>query len=604
MSQRIVLNRLLITGKLNDTTPSCVVMEILQAHNISMVKSINNLSEMITQISNIERYRPNIVEGDMSNRNLSLIATFVNCKSSTWTKSSLLKAYDHLINFDRDEIKNIVYGQKTYNDLNVYNACMLYSLCLKNGIKTDWTTTPEMMLFSIQQLSIKTSQLRGQLSSLIEKLNKVDLVNLMNQIQVKNLDLIDDEVIGIKNEVQQPLLEIDTQELKSVMDKYQNTKYLLKHVNPTSHNEAIILASLLYNLNLTESLVPLDEFREIRKVRNLNLYIPIDKTFKSRYVRNPEWYDLTLFWEPKLSFIYDDEGLKKLCLHEGFDQEDFRQYGYDSLLHISRISQNIFMGKNVYSDEDMTPIMLHDISELNNYECITLGNIETKELITYSIDELANFFMETKDYKNPSKVKEMLEKRVTKKIKMYAYKIQHTKMIQAINVVENWRKYSSEHSEKLRFIYLKNNSIVDILYKVLECGMYMRGWKVTSNSYPLKESNTLGVENALVKIESNVYESITQIFEKVETYSDHEKRVLDDLPLLKISDKSFIVTPDPDDGRSILERLKFVINGDKHKTMKSCIRLTSNIVLVSVYFYLLSLGLPEPFSVNDLDHIT
>ena len=43
---------------------------------------------------------------------------------------------------------------------------------------------------------------------------------------------------------------------------------------------------------------------------------------------------------------------------------------------------------------------------------------------------------------------------------------------------------------------------------------------------------------------------------------------------------------------------------DKYKNMKSCIRLTSNIILVSAYYYICALGLSEPFRLEDLDHIS
>jgi hypothetical protein len=72
----------------------------------------------------------------------------------------------------------------------------------------------------------------------------------------------------------------------------------------------------------------------------------------------------------------------------------------------------------------------------------------------------------------------------------------------------------------------------------------------------------------------------------------------------KTNERHFIITPDPEDGKSILERLQFVKSGDKHKNMKSCIRLSSNIVLTSIYYYICSLGLFEPFRLEELEYIS
>jgi hypothetical protein len=192
----------------------------------------------------------------------------------------------------------------------------------------------------------------------------------------------------------------------------------------------------------------------------------------------------------------------------------------------------------------------------------------------------------------------------------YKYKIYTQKYLTNLAKDLSNESYSTEYTDKLREIFKHNYNIIDFLYKVFDCGLYMRGWKVTNENYPLKESLTLydKLEGALQRIETNVYNSINEVFERVKLYREDEIKVLENLPLMKISmekDKfSYIISPDPDDGKSILDRLRIVLNGDKHKNMKSCIRLTSNIILISIHYYLCSLGIHEPFSLNELDHIT
>jgi hypothetical protein len=110
------------------------------------------------------------------------------------------------------------------------------------------------------------------------------------------------------------------------------------------------------------------------------------------------------------------------------------------------------------------------------------------------------------------------------------------------------------------------------------------------------------------KIEENVSNAIVKVFETFSTYTDEEQNVLNSLPLMKFcnsgNEKSFIITPDIEDGTSIFERLKFVSEGDKYMNNKSCIRLSSNILLMSAYYYLVSLDQNEPFDITKLDHIT
>jgi hypothetical protein len=86
------------------------------------------------------------------------VATFVNPDCKTWTQKSLLKSYDHLLNFPKDNpdiLKHISYGQKDRDNIDAFNACMLYTLCKKYGIETHWKMTPEQMVLLIQKLDSK-----------------------------------------------------------------------------------------------------------------------------------------------------------------------------------------------------------------------------------------------------------------------------------------------------------------------------------------------------------------------------------------------------------------------------------------------------------------
>jgi hypothetical protein len=608
-----ILNRQRITGKLDEYTPSTTVIEILKAHAICISKTIISLEENIKEINRISQYRTLTIKEPFAEKELRYLASFVNYDCKTWTKTSLLASYSHMMSFDPKNLSNIVYGQKTYENPQSYNDCMLYAVCRQYNIDTNWNMSSKQMLTSIQNLSISLSSLQEQLSGFIAKASKYQLVNLLNISDLNKVDkVIDDKKIeSLKTPTTlPPILELNVNNLVESLERYKNTSYILSRINPTSHYDAIILSALIYNINIIESKVPFDEFLQIKKVKDLKYYTPIDETFRKRFLRNPIWYDLTMHWEPSLNSIYDIEGLKKLCIYEGFTLEDFRGYSFESLLQISRISLNIFFGKNVYTDEDATPILLHDLKDLSNTECITLGNLETKELTTFSLEELANHFKNYKEYKNPLKLDEVLDSRIVNKLKLYAINTKNDHIIQVIEEVENWKSYSTEFTEKLREFYYKDKSIIDILYKILECGMYMRGWKVSSDTYPLTSPSTNHTENLQYQIEQNVHNSIDTVFNFIKTYNSDVQKIFEALPLVKYTvnektdERNFIATPDPEDGKSIIERMGFVKSGDKHKNTKSCIRLSSNILLTSVYFYICSLGIHEPFRLEELEYIS
>lgn len=617
-----MLNRLIITGNLNEQTPFCVVKEIISSHNISSTRLDEKdikFFQLQTEIQKINSYRATTLFGSPE-KNLRQIATFVNPDCKIWTKTSLLKAFDHLMNFDKlDSLKlsSITYSQKEPDNIEGYNACMLYGLCRKYNIETNWKMTGYQMANLLQKLVLDVNKLRSDLIPLLESLDKSQLLNIYSILEKKSGKdvsfVLQNPAPEVRPKDLSPMLILDSEKLKEIYRSFSDSKYLLLALKPKNHYEGIVLAGLLYNLNITESKFPLLEYEELMRVRNLDLYVPIDTIFRKRFFRNKSWYSLSHHWCSELSFLYSEKELKQFCISEGYSAEDFRSFDAITLLHMSRISVNIYPGKNVYNiEEDMTPISMHSITNLNNEECVTMGLLsEPNSLKTYVYSEFAEVFSNFKNYIHPEQTKECLPERVIKKLQTLATEKEVSCLLKAISIVEKWKQYSNEFSESLRVMYLKNPIVLEYLKKVMECGMYMRGWKVVSEIYPLTEEQTKLVNSDLqFQIEEKVFGSISEIQKWLDSniLQDEERTVLKNLPLMKFSHegdtKIFVLSPDPEDGTSILHRLEIVLDGNKYKNMKSCIRLSSNLLLHSVYFYVCSLGLPEPFNIFELENIT
>lgn len=620
-----ILTRLRITGDLNEKTPLCVVKEILEAHNLSISRITDKdlkFEVLQQEIQKLNSYRPLTLQGKPED-NLRYIATFVNPNCKTWTKNSLLKAFDHLLNFPKENpsiLSNIEFCQKDRDNIEGYNACMLYSLCKHYSIDTNWKMTENQMALLLQKLSFDSTKLRTNLVPLLESLTKSQLVNiyaLLEQGSKKKgtIELLPERNSSEKNDKQEmkAMAYLDKEKLVKYHGNFNDTNYLLASIQPRNHYEAIVLAGMLYKLNIIESRFPLQEYEELSIVKSVDMYVPIDTIFRKKFLWNKSWYNIYHHWVPELTFLYTEKDLKTFCFQEGYDSEDFRNYDGMNLLHLSRISINIYNGKNVYNlDEDITPICLDSLSELPNSECITFGIIsETNSLKTFSIKEICEVFTNVKNYVNLNNMKEALPERIIRKLQSLDYTKSNLELVKAINIVEKWKQYSNEFSESLRSIYSGNKKISEFLYKVMEASLYMRGWKVISEKYPLNEKDTKLIDSELqFEIEQKVFSKILEIQEwlKNSDLSETEIKVLKGLPLMKFShenqSKVFVMTPDPEDGTSLLHRLEIVLDGNKHKNMKSCIRLSSNILLHSVYFYICSLGLVEPFNIFELEHIT
>lgn len=623
--QEIILSRLQITGNLDEKTPLCVVKEILAAHNLSTVnlQSKDIKFDILQQeIQKLNSYRPLILQGSPED-NLRYIATFVNPSCKSWTKGSLLKAYNHLLQFPRENpiiLENIQYNQKDRDNIEGYNACMLYSICKHYSIETNWKMSGTQMALLLQKLSFDSTKLRNGLIPLLESLTKSQLVNIYSLLDqnskkkgtIELLPEITSTNIKTNHEVK-AMVYLDNDKLIKCFKNFTDTSYLLNSMIATNHFEAIVLTAMIYKINIIESKFPLYEYEELSSVKNVDLYVPIDNNFRKKFLWNKSWYNIYHHWVPELTFLYTEKDLKNFCIQEGYDTEDFRSYDMMNLLHLSRISLNIYPGKNVYNfEQDLSPINLDSLSELANVDCVTIGIVnETNTLKTFTLTELANVFMNMKNYSNPENSKEVFSERIIQKIKMININSSNLELNKAISIVEKWKQYSNEFSESLRDIYSKNPIVFDFLTKTLEAAMYMRGWKVISEKYPLNEKETKLIDSDLqFEIEQNVFSKIIEIqnWFKENEFNETEMKILKTLPLMKFSHegetKIFIMTPDPEDGTSILHRLEIVLDGNKYKNMKSCIRLSSNILLHSVYFYICSLGLPEPYNIFELEHIT
>lgn len=633
MSKRTLkLNRLLVTGHLSEYTPYCVVKEILEAHNISFSNLPDeelSFARQQTEIQRILKFRTLEIEtndsGGFDEKSLRYLATFVNTNIKTWTKSSLLKCYDHMMNFEYESVEklrklDINFNPKSPETIKGLNACMLYKICLYYHIYTKWNTSESDMVFMIKKLFEPANEIRLHLSNLIQSLDKTRLINLYLNIPkhnhkvnftLKNID----EVLN-----DNPLLNLEHEKITDSILKYKDIDYVLKNVFPTNHNDAIVLAALNYKLNITESKYPFDEYKAILKNPSLELYVPYDPFFRKHYLKSPKWYDISKVWNISLSQIYTEGELKNMCISEGFTVDDFRNSEPHVLLLQSQTCNTFYFGKNPYNlEQTESPVMCEILEDLKDEDCLSYGNYAKRSFITYSIDEIYTMFMTYRSYVNPTDVHQCLGKRVINKLKFIAQKYNIIKLMSVISELDKWYEYSNENTERLRELYSKasierKTHIKRYFDALTKCGMYMRGWDGESE-YPLGEKSTLQVKIRYEMIEQNVTQSISDALDYLQDnlYED-EKEILIKLPLMKYTKYhdetydfktfSFVPSPDPEDGNTMIERLEIVAKGSTYKNMKSCIRVSSNIILSSVYFYSCSLNLDEPFNIKYLEYIT
>ena len=105
MDDRIELNRLLITGSINEYTPLCVLLEISDAHGIKYeIEDIKNKNFPRWILSSIYK-NDNIYINENSINDLSKIARFINNKCAINKLNNCSIAAQHACQFN-----NLVVG--------------------------------------------------------------------------------------------------------------------------------------------------------------------------------------------------------------------------------------------------------------------------------------------------------------------------------------------------------------------------------------------------------------------------------------------------------------------------------------------------------------
>lgn len=193
----------------------------------------------------------------------------------------------------------------------------------------------------------------------------------------------------------------------------------------------------------------------------------------------------------------------------------------------------------------------------------------------------------------------------------------------AMRIVDMRDVELSEHANEILKLGQTNEKVKEqaahSFYKLLELGMYMRGWKVASASasasaggaaavYPLSSVSTLIEPENQPLIDLNVTEALRSYEEAVSQIEDREmRRLVKSAPLLKVVYKScpphFASTVNMEQGFTIEDRINIIKEGTDGSIF-SCMRMSSNFLVASSFYYLTASLFKDPgFDISQLEEI-
>lgn len=627
-----------ITDNITNSTPLFVIEYITKMIKIPF--HIEYYDEMINAINEHEYSFVDLDDDKDISKIIKFISPFNVCNE--WKFENIINALDNLLSFSLEyelpklTIRNIKFGDKT-NELPLnLNQLIIYRISKFYGYSMDKNTSIDELKFYIEKIyENKIETIRNSLLHTVNSLNNNDLIK--SCYLLSNYLVLTDESFFLP-EIKHPLLTFDNNIFEITLNNFFDKREIISRIKPKTSYEAIIMAAIKYRINIIDSSSPLKEIENISK----KAYIPVCQSFSMKYNVNRNFFNINKRWTEQLSNqdIYSLEQLKEFAINEGFERITTLSFNeINSYLKSTKNMFNFYFGKHPYCTETKT-IMLTPLNEIKNDQLICFGIENTNELYYITVDELTEYFINTKMYIDPVTNKP-IDKRAINKLKIWCknyvgeFSYDISKLLSSIDNLDKVEKLLDMSCQRIKTMIsnddnITRNKVKNFLNNSMELGLYMRGWKVIENiDFPLESQNTVFNESELTNVDNMIDKSIyseigytnrQKIIDNTQISYDKVFNSLMELPnqilceikklhILKFSNKNksyeilgylFKGTHVYQD-ETLVECMKNIFKGIDNP--ESCMRTNSNWILYSSLWYLMIFGYEVPFRIDRIDDI-
>lgn len=541
----IALSRLLITGPITDQIPRSVIAEILFFHHSRNTSEL--LSKKVVTVNDL-----------FSTEDAAKIAAFIN-PYEKWDIRILMKAWQFIQAFMGKSI-NIKWtlenvGLQTNEYPYSLNACMLYRICLEWSIPTTYKTTIEDMITMIHISLIAPKEIR-----------QVICLNIK-----ANFD--------------------DSKDNEKLITKLVHLRQRMTDYNsrmPGTNAEAIALAALQYNTDISYSAIPIIDYYS-KKICNCYHDIRLRKI----YTYNKRILNLTKTFNPLFPMSYYSRACLESLSHGYGFTGSLPNIDMYLNLQLNHTIDNFYHGWQEKLLRDTSAILFEDISGRDDIVCF--GNF-LDGFLPYIVEELVDLYSTKNMFSHPNILEEELPPRAVITLQTIANSISP----ELSNILRRIKILDTQIDDDLKKVIhwyteltvAEQNYAVNLLTKLLDLGMYMRGWKGKGDSYPIKRRPYTPEVDGFVTI------AFWPVYEE---YSNPVGKRILDLPLYRHTYGTWKRSREIKDGITIFQRVAKVKN---NADIYACIRMSSNWFICSAYKYLTLFGLPEPFNLNEIDYIS
>ncbi len=411
--------------------------------------------------------------------------------------------------------------------------------------------------------------------------------------------------------------------LQDTAELFLDPMYVIKRITPVSVAEAICLAAINYELDISLSKNPIEEY--IILSSNPEGYIPKDQYLLNVYNLNPDLLRLDIFFNPYFPpELYDSNTLFHLANFEGYDKESLRVEGAYSLLQTCCFANAFYEGKQKIMINSET-LEYEDLIELASGLIVCYGTL-AQGVYAFRFRELSKIFKRERCFKNIipyfgggstlfsatsiRKLKNICQ--LTRADEPIEYFLERKELLSSIIYVELLNDEACAKLKELHDIFndvssgekqLKDD-IQATVNRLMELGMYMRGWLGGLESYPIEDCPVHDQTEVDINVSKALYE-FEVIISNLGTKAllGGVGKIIMDIPLSKYLNGEYIISNLPEEGLTIGERLNIVKSGESSQGTTSCIRLSSNWICSTAYRIMLVLGMIPNFQIDKLRHI-
>lgn len=446
---------------------------------------------------------------------------------------------------------------------------------------------------------------------------------------------------------------IDYEDALKTHFNFHDIRVLQYSLNPTNEIEAILWCFMNYQIDISMSNVPLEEYETLSTIslqydttlKIKNAYVPVDSYFATYYNQNSLFFDVTKNYNPIFPFVYYAIYIPSIFEYEhmeldpiGNTDEEKQVWFEEKLTFINNERENFYIGIHVNTTfPDVSILSCEPISlQKNNY--ISFG-CKNKNMMIITIEELYDLLSIKKMLCHPLDNNQMLlpyQIRTLKDILSTLFTknndtiikdkiLEMQKMIHMIELVSQKKNSTITAFKKTYDKWNANEKSIakELFEKIMDVGFYMRGWRVHDENesrlqYPLTLEQTkkglIHESNTSIEDDPSIYVNYVEshAFEKFyefETSVDVKRgcdplrasiyNKIGSLPLVLYKNGKYEVVNDDSKGKNIRTRLSTIAPGyNNNNEETSCMRVGSNYICMSIHYYLLKIYEEYSFDIN------